>query len=238
MTKKLLVVAASGLVLAILLLSIAWAIGGQEMMTAVHRGGWHITDDDDDKDGHGTVVTRSLTFDPAAPLTVNAPVEFHFVRGDHVAMTVSGSAPMLAGLRWQNNSLSMKTMPILSHHTLTVDIVAPHLPPLTFGGAGDVSLEKLDQDDLKLDLSGAGNVDASGRVRSVTATISGAGNVDLGELNATDATVDASGIGNVDVNANGKVALTVSGAGNVTLHRKPAQLTSRISGIGAVDQDY
>jgi hypothetical protein len=30
----------------------------------------------------------------------------------------------------------------------------------------------------------------------------------------------------------------VAGAGNVTLHRKPAELTSQINGIGSVDQDY
>jgi hypothetical protein len=75
-------------------------------------------------------------------------------------------------------------------------------------------------------------------VRAATVTSSGAGNVDLGDLDATDATVSVAGVGNIDVNASGKVNADVAGAGNVTLHRKPAQLTSQISGIGSVNQDY
>jgi hypothetical protein len=237
MTKKLLVVAASGLVLAILLLSAAWVIGGQAMVTAIHHGGWHFTFDDDDHD-HGAKVTRTLTFDPAAPLTVDAPVHLHFTRGDHVEMTVSGASSLVSALRWDNNHLSMPDGPVFNHHELRVEIVAPQLPPMNFNGAGNVSLENLDQNELKLDLSGAGNVDASGKVHTATVTSSGAGNVDLGDLDATDATVSVAGVGNIDVNASGKVNANVAGAGNVTLHRKPAQLTTQISGIGSVDHDY
>jgi hypothetical protein len=237
MTKKLLVVAASGLVLAILLLSAAWVFGGSAMVTAIHKGNWHFSIDDDDHD-HGAQVTRSFTFNPDAPFTVDAPVHLHFVHGDHVSMTVSGSSALISALRWDNNHLSLRDGPIFSHHDLKVEIVAPRLPPMTMGGAGNVSLENLDQDELRLNLSGAGNVDATGKVHTANVTSSGAGNVDLGELDATDATVSIAGLGNIDVNASGKVDASVAGAGNVSLHRKPAQLTSQISGIGSVNQDY
>jgi hypothetical protein len=237
MTKKLLVVAASGLVLAILLLSAAWVFGGEAMVNAIHKGNWHFTMDDDDHD-HGVKLTRTFTFDPAAPFTVDAPVHLHFLRGDHVSMTVSGSSALISALRWNDNHLTMPGGPIFSHHDLQVEIVAPQLPPMNMHGAGNVSLENLDQDELRLDLSGAGNVDATGKVRTATITSSGAGNVDLGELNATDAKVSVAGVGNIDVNASGKVDASVAGAGNVSLHRKPAQLTTQISGIGSVNQDY
>jgi carbon monoxide dehydrogenase subunit G len=237
MTKKLLVVAASGLVLAILLLSAAWVVGGQAMVDAIHHGGWSFTFDDDDH-GHGAKVTRSFTFNPDAPLSVDAPVHLHFERGDHVSMTVSGSAVMMNALRWDNNHLSMNDGPTFGHHELKVEIVAPQLPPLSLDGAGSVSLENLDQQELRINLSGAGNVEASGKVHAATVSSSGAGNVDLGDLDATDATVSVAGVGNIDVNASGKVDANVAGAGNVTLHRKPAQLTSQITGIGSVDHDY
>jgi hypothetical protein len=237
MTKKLLVVAASGLVLAILLLSAAWVVGGQAMVTAIHHGGWNFTFDDDDHD-HGAKQTRSFTFDPAAPLTVDAPVHLHFTRGDHVSMTVSGSPALVSALHWDNNHLSINDGPIIRHHELRVEIVAPRMPPLNLNGARDVNLENLSQDELRINLSGAGNVEASGKVHVATVSSSGVGNVDLGDLDATDATVSVAGAGNIDVNASGKVNANVAGAGNVTLHRKPAQLTSQISGIGSVEQDY
>jgi hypothetical protein len=73
---------------------------------------------------------------------------------------------------------------------------------------------------------------------TLSVTSSGAGNVDLGGLDATDATVIASGIGNIDISAHGKVGVTVSGVGNVALHRKPEELNSRVSGVGSVEEDY
>lgn len=240
MTKKLLVVAASGLVLAILLLSIAWAIGGKDMIAAIQHGGWHhhnwnynVGDDD-----HDQTSTRSLPFDPAVPLIVDAPVDLHFVRGEHPGMTINGPARLVSAVRWENGRLSMSETSGWSHRSLNIDIVAPRLPPLTLAGAGDVSLKDLDQDELQLKLSGAGDFDVSGKVRTVTIANSGAGSVDLGKLNATDAAISLSGIGSVDLAATGKVNVSVSGAGSVTLHRKPAELTSQISGIGSVDQDY
>lgn len=241
MTKKLLVVAASGLVLAILLLSAAWVFGGQAMMTAVHSGGWHFSVDDDDHDhdhDHGATVTQVLAFDAASPLTVDAPVHLHFVRGDHVGMTVSGPPALVTGLLWDHNHLSIRDAPLFSHRALSIEIVAPQFPALNFNGAGDISLDNLDQPALRLNLSGAGNVTASGRVHTATVTSSGAGNVDLGDVDVTDATVAIAGVGNIDVNASGQVKASVAGAGNVSLHRKPAQLTSQISGIGSIDQDY
>lgn len=240
MTKKLLVVAASGLVLAILLLSVAWAIGGKDMVTAMRHGGWRYNDwhysvDDDD---HGADKTRSLSFDPAVPLIVDAAVDLHFVRGEHPGMIVSGPARLVSAVRWENGRLSMGDRSIWSHRSLKIEIVAPRMPPLTLAGAGDVSLQDLDQDELQLDLSGAGDFNVDGKVRTVKVTSSGAGNVNLGKLSATDASVSISGIGSVDLAATGKVTVSVSGAGSVTLHRKPTELTSQISGVGSVDQNY
>ncbi len=242
MTKKLLVVAASGLVLAILLLSAAWAIGGRGMLAAMHSSGWHFNDwnwtTDDDDHEHGPVTTRSYPFDPAVPLVVDAPVELHFERGEHPGMTISGPARMISAVRWENGRLSLSDTSGWTHRSLDIRIVAPRVPPLTLAGAGDVSLNDLDQDDLKLNLSGAGDFDVSGKVRTVTLSSSGAGSVDLGKLSATDAAVSLSGIGSVDLAATGRVSVAVSGAGSVTLHRKPAELTSQVSGVGAIDQDY
>ncbi len=170
---------------------------------------------------------------------MDAAVDLHFARGDHAGMTISGPAGLVSAVRWENGRLSLgDTSHWGPHATLTVEIVAPRLPPLTFSGAGDVTLVNLAQDDLHLDLSGAGDVEASGKVRNVAVTVSGVGNADLAKLDATDATVTASGVGNIDLNASGKVDASVLGVGNVSLHRKPAELTSRINGVGSVDEDY
>ena len=46
------------------------------------------------------------------------------------------------------------------------------------------------------------------------------------------------GVGNAEIAATGKVDSQISGAGNLSLHRKPATLNSTIAGVGSVDHDY
>ena len=46
------------------------------------------------------------------------------------------------------------------------------------------------------------------------------------------------GAGDVKISAVGKVNVEINGVGSVSLRRKPAELTSRINGVGSVDNDY
>lgn len=240
MTKKLLVVFASGLVLSILLLSLAWVVGGQNFVTQMKNGhGWHMTfDDDDDDNGHLVMSTRTLAFDDTKLLEIDGPVTLNFQRSDTREMTVKGPAKLIQAVRWENGRLWLTEDHMFRHHGLELNVTGPTMPALLVKGFGNVELKDLDQPTLDLRFSGAGNLDASGRANAVTLTSSGAGNMDLSDLDAGDATIKASGAGNVEINARGKVDVDASGVGNVTLHRKPAQLTTRSSGIGSIDQDY
>lgn len=236
MTRKLLIVFASGLVLAMVLLSAAWAIGGREMMARIEKdGGWSFTFDD--KDEHGT-ATRSLTLDPTRRLAIDAPVRLRFAHADQPHMTVRGPQRMLASLRWEGGRLWLDRHPAFSHRSLLVEISGPRMPDLAFEGAGMAELDGIDQPALTIDLSGAGSIEARGRVERLTVNSSGAGRLDLEELEARDATVSSSGVGMIDVSATGKVDASLSGAGRIALHRKPTQLTSNVSGMGVIDQDY
>lgn len=237
MIRKLVIVAASGLLLSILLLSAAWVIGGPAMVQRFrHDGGWGVILDDDDT--HEATTTRTLAFNPAVPLEISAPAEVHFTRGDKPVLTVSGSGRMVDAVRWEGGTLSLHEVSVFNHHGLRVEITAPALPPLRYSGAGSIHLEGIDQPQLSLDLAGAGNIEASGKVGQLSVTSEGAGNVDLSDLVASDARVRAAGVGNVDLNAGGKVNVELSGAGNVSLHHRPAELTSKVSGVGSIDQDY
>ncbi len=46
------------------------------------------------------------------------------------------------------------------------------------------------------------------------------------------------GAGDVTIAAVGKVDIEINGVGSVSLRAKPSQLTSRINGVGSVDNDY
>lgn len=237
MIKKLLIVFASGLALSIVALSAAWVIGGQELMTRLQRDGHFSIDIDNDHDGGGPRVTRSLTFDGARMLTVSVPVEMRVVRGDKTEMTVSGPASVIDALIWENDELSLRDKTI-EHRGLRVTITAPQFAGLILNAPGDVELRDLDQPSLKLEVRSPASVDARGRVDILDVSTSGIGSLDLARLDARDAKAEISGVGSIDLNARGKVDVAITGAGSVSLHRKPAVLTSRTNGLGSIDNDY
>ena len=237
MIRKLLIVFASGFVLSIFALSGAWAIGGSTLLANIKKDR-NLTWSSDEDGPKEATVTRTLAFDGKGALTVDLPVELEFVRGDKVEMTVSGPAPIMDALRWENGTLSLAPGTPLRRRGVRVTIVAPQLAGLILKGPGDIELRDLDQPALALDVSGPADVEASGRVETLTIATRGVGSLDLTDLLARDAKANLIGVGSVDLNASGKVEADISGAGSVTLHRKPAVLATRVSGVGSIDHDY
>ncbi len=235
MIRKLLIVFASGLVLSIVALGAAWVIGGPAIMARMDRdGGSNPADDPADK----PVAMRTLAFDGSRILTVKLPVSLRFVRGDKAEMTVSGPAGVIDALRWENGELSLGRKAPLHGRGIEVKIVAPQIAGLVLAAPGEVELRDLDQPSLTIDVRGPASVEATGKVQRLDIEAHGVGSLDLASVQARDAHARIAGVGSVDINASGNVDIDISGAGSVGLHRKPAQLTSRTSGIGSIDHDY
>jgi len=235
MTRKLLVVFSSAVVLAIVLLSAAWLVGGKGFVDDLQKkDGWTINIDDDDD---GPKSTKTLVYDGSQVLTLDAPVELKFTRGADAKMIVEGPTKAMEALRWEGGRLWLEGYNRL-HGGLKVTVVAPQLPGLVLNGAGDVELNDLQQPALAIDLRGAGSIEGTGTVKTLSVLTKGAGSVDFSELAVEDAKVSTRGVGDVEIAATGKVDVEIAGTGSVSLHRKPRELTSRISGIGSVDEDY
>lgn len=228
MIRKLFIVFGSGLLLSVLLLSAAWVVGGDEFLK-------HINHEHRDSGPH---TSRTLVFDGSRPLAINGPVNLRFTRGDKSEMIVAGPDSVISKLRWNDSRLEIADSKLWFNDSLDVTIVAPRLVALELAGASDVELVGLDQPALKIDASGAVDLNASGKVRKLDVTASGAGDLDFERVEAEDATIEISGVGDVDLSATGTVNATIAGAGDVTLHRRPKVLTSSISGVGSVDHDY
>lgn len=235
MIRKLSIVAVSGLVIAIVALGAAWVVGGGELRNRIRdEGGFGIVINDE----QGPETSRTLTLATGQPLVIEVPIALHYTRGPLTQMTLAGPAGAVNALKWEGNRLTAGNTLSLVDNDITLTIAAPELPPLTIRKAGDVDLKGLSQRELVINATGAVNVDADGKVDTLKVTASGAGNIDAERVDAKDATVSIAGVGNIDIAATGKVDAAISGAGNITLHRKPAMLSSRISGIGSVDHAY
>ncbi len=114
-----------------------------------------------------------------------------------------------------------------------VEIQAPHLTRFAISGAANAKLREIDGDALAIHVSGAANVQASGKVKRLSLDGSGAVDIDALKLVASAVDVDISGAGSAKVHADDALAVKLSGAGSVSYAGKP-KVTQEISGVGSV----
>lgn len=92
---------------------------------------------------------------------------------------------------------------------------------VSISGYGKGNFTNLQAESLKFEISGSGNMDASGTVDEVEIEISGAGAFDGGDLKANDVRIEISGVGNATVWAVERLTPRVSGVGNVGYYGDP-----------------
>ena len=114
-------------------------------------------------------------------------------------------------------------------------ITLPEVNSVSSHGAGDIKINDSNSNDLKIKSTGAANMEATGKAKSVTISSTGAGNIDTSKLTAEKAKVDATGAANVDVYASDQLDVSVSGVGSVTYSGNPKTVNKSVSGIGSVN---
>lgn len=103
---------------------------------------------------------------------------------------------------------------------------------IDLSGASDVDMQ-LDAPRIETEVSGAGSVKLSGKTRDFTVDGSGSTSVRCFGLLAENVRVDISGAGDAEVFASVKLDVDVSGAANVA-YKGNAAVTQDISGAGSV----
>ncbi|MEZ4386286.1 MAG: head GIN domain-containing protein [Candidatus Krumholzibacteriia bacterium] len=117
-----------------------------------------------------------------------------------------------------------------------LELTLRKLDHVLIGGAGDITIDKFDGDELTLVINGAGDIEADGKVERLVVEVGGAGDVDLRELAAEHAEVTVNGAGDVKVNASKSCDVTINGVGDVDVYGKPEEFHKSVNGIGDVDR--
>lgn len=258
MIRTLLIIAAAGLVLATASLAGAFALGGREM--AANGWEWTFNDPDGDtvsfrrEDGTRDVdTTRTLEWTGGQTLTVDLSADVEYVQGDTPGVTVTGPAQLVEKVRLVDGRLTWADTDGPNHETVVfgrnqhgrgiwvhseevkIVVTAPAINTFNVEGSASVLLRDYDQDTLSVDISGSGEVSATGRTRALEVDISGSGDADLGSLVTTDANVAIAGSGDAVVAPTSKADISISGSGDTVLTTRPATVNQNISGSGEVD---
>lgn len=247
MIRVLIMIAAAGFLLATVSLSVAAAIAGPELVTrgawawAPHHGwggkDWDWDDDVDTwADGSGPQATRELAWSGGDRLQLDVPAELTFTQAEGPAtLTITGPQRAVENVEIENGHIRFDHRMRRSNR-LKIVMTAPNVSRFEINGNDRLIINAYRQPSLQIDVSGSGDVTASGQADTVELNISGAGEADLGRLATKGADVDISGAGDATIAPTDWAKLEISGMGDITLLTKPARLETDISGAGSIKQ--
>jgi hypothetical protein len=247
MVKKLLVVMAASAVIAFACITILGMIGG------FNGGPWGFGPGPwgpwpDGRRDNGPDASRDLAYSGSSRLDIYYPAEITYTQGDQPKFTVTGPQFVLDQLRLEDGELTVDGSGFRRNRNgfrwngrnynggrLRIEITAPNLHEFHLSGAQKLTIKNYDQDELRIEGSGAADIDGEGRARSLDVNISGAGHLDLERLPVDDARVTISGAGDANLDARRSSDVQLSGAGHVDFKCRPADSHGHTSGFGSID---
>jgi hypothetical protein len=182
-----------------------------------------------------TVTSRDLDWDGSDHFSLSVPGRASYTPGSDNKVHVSGDPQLIAHLRVRDGKLELDCR---NWHgdtdALTVTLPGQEFKKFGISGSGKLTLSKLDQMSVRLNISGSGSVKADGKVEHAEIHVSGSGDADLSQLKTNIASVHISGSGSSDIAPSDEADIHVSGSGDVNLHSNPKRLETHISGSGRI----
>jgi Putative auto-transporter adhesin, head GIN domain len=192
---------------------------------------------DSGREGSGTEASEGRKVPPFNAIEVSGLADAVVTVGQARKVTVRGDDNLLEHVETDVSGDELEVSQegdIDPDVGITVDIRTPELDTFTLSGAGDLTARGIDGEALRAEVSGAGGVEATGRVGSVEIVVSGAGDVRFQKLVAQEAGVEVSGAGSVHVAATDSLTASVSGVGDVVYSGHPERIDEDVSGLGEV----
>ena len=178
-------------------------------------------------------------WDGSDSLGVGAPATVHYVASGPARIVVNGPDEMLEHLRVGQGQIRMECDNDCHFNGRRLDITVSGVALNTVGlaGSGEIVLGRLDQDRLKLAISGSGRASAEGRIGRMDLSISGSGQARLGEVAVQQADINISGSGQVGAQGRmDRVELMIAGSGDAHLDDVVIrQANVHITGSGTAD---
>jgi hypothetical protein len=212
--------------------------------------------------GSGVVVSEKRDVQEFTGVEIHYPARITIKQGEMNSVTVEADDNLLPQL-----STDVKNGVLVIENTITpwsrrvdpservqISITVKDLRALDFPSAGEVIVEDVQSDHLKLsisgagntsfidvkigvldvDLSGAGSINASGEVKDLEVNISGAGSFNGKELKSISASANISGVGSASLWVENDLYANISGVGSVNYYGSPS-LQKNVSGLGSVN---
>ncbi len=227
-------IAAGGLGVGVVFLSLAYATGGSDLRRGIDFGLDMPFARSCEKNG-ATASERRLKWEGDDTVNISGFATVHYRGGEGDEVIVRGGPGVVANVEVHGSRITLNCRGAGSH---AVDITLPGrvFRKIHLSGSGKAFLENVSQADLSLAIAGSGSLRAQGSVDRLTVSIAGSGGANLGDLAVKQLTLKVSGSGNIEAAPKDVADINVSGSGDVRLLTRPGQLRSHVAGSGRIIQ--
>lgn len=184
-----------------------------------------------------TATSRTLAWDGSDHAKFALLGRARYRPGTDDRVHITGDPQLLAHVIVDDGTIRMDCRGwTWQRRTRDIDVT---LPGRTFKrfevvGAGKLTLDALDQQDLRVEMAGIANVEASGKVENLNIEMAGVGHADFAKVTGSRARVELAGVGKADIAPMDEAHIEIAGPGEVRLHTNPKKLDTEIAGPGRI----
>jgi len=209
--------------------------------------------------GNGNVVTKTRNVSDYDEIAVAGSFDVKLVLGKEGEITIEMEDNLLDYLitEVENGKLKIKWKKGFSIRTtkdLLVTVPFKDVEAISLAGSGDVfSIDAIKTDNLKVALSGSGDISLKVNSKNLTSSVSGSGDIKLSgstqklkfslagsgdiegfDLVSNEAEVSIAGSGDIEVNATDNLKARIAGSGDIKYKGNPKTQDFKVSGSGTV----
>jgi hypothetical protein len=187
--------------------------------------------------GSGDLTTEVRDLEEFDEIDVLGSMDIYIEIGDEqkVEITFDDNLIELVRTRVRGHTLRIDTRESFSSRRgCQVRITVPKLEMVSLTGSGDVEVTRIKQKSFEIELSGSGEIVASGEVEQLDIDLAGSGDIDARELIADEANCDLGGSGQIKVYAKKSFNGDLSGSGDIYYYGDPKYVDRDVSGSGSI----
>ena len=236
MVHKLAIVAIIGLSASAVCMGAAAAIGGSEFgkgLDGMELG--LFSDRPRCEHGGGYPISRTLDWDGSDHAGIAIPGRVTYAPGNDDKVHISGNPVLVPHIRVRDGRVELDCRMFHdSTNDLAVTLPGREFKRFSIAGSGNLDLQNLNQERVKLSIAGSGNIKAQGKVEHIESHIAGSGDIDASHVESRIAEVHIAGSGNTDIAPTEEADIHIAGSGDVNLHTNPRKLETHIAGSGRI----
>jgi len=187
--------------------------------------------------GSGNIINESRELGDFHTVNLLGSMDVNIVAGNTYSCNVKGDDNLMPLLKTtvHDNILEISIEGSYStNSSLVIYLEMPVLEKAYIAGSGEMTITDVTKDKVIFNISGSGDITASGKVEVLEASVSGSGDLRLGNLHANHANVIINGSGDANVWVEQSISAQVNGSGDILYTGNPAEVNKQVNGSGDI----